>query len=159
MFENFSVQALNSFLLAHAEAKRYGLSRIGTEEILIGLIGEGGIACGLLRQHDITLSKARAALEHILDYDSKSEVEKSLTLISAVRNFFGSFVELDLSPGARRVLKYSAEKAQSSSSAKVETCHLLVALLEEKNCLAIQILESLQVDLQQLELELNKTAP
>ncbi|PRQ20480.1 hypothetical protein RchiOBHm_Chr7g0228631 [Rosa chinensis] len=45
MFERFSEKAIKVIMLAQEEARRLGHNFIGTEQILLGLIGEGiGIA-------------------------------------------------------------------------------------------------------------------
>ncbi|HEY9778269.1 MAG TPA: Clp protease N-terminal domain-containing protein [Planktothrix sp.] len=151
MFENFSEGALKSLLLAQSEAKRYGIKRIGTEEILLGLIGEGaGLAAKTLVDHGVTLSLARATTEGILDYRGEYENNLAISVRSVLSNFCDSFVEYDFSPKARCVLERSAEQARQRSSERVETEHVLAAILSEDKCIATQVLESLGIEVHQL---------
>jgi len=47
MFERFTEKAIKVIMLAQEEARRLGHNFVGTEQILLGLIGEGtGIAAG-----------------------------------------------------------------------------------------------------------------
>ena len=48
MFERFTEKAIKVIMLAQEEARRLGHNFVGTEEILLGLIGEGG-GGGLVR--------------------------------------------------------------------------------------------------------------
>lgn len=49
MFEHFTERAVKSIMLAQEEARRLGHNLVGTEQILLGLIGEGtGIAAIVL---------------------------------------------------------------------------------------------------------------
>ena len=50
MFERFTEKALQVIMLAQEEARRIGHNFVGTEQILLGLIGEGsGIAFKALK--------------------------------------------------------------------------------------------------------------
>ena len=47
MFERFTEKAIKVIMLAQEEARRLGHNFVGTEQILLGLIGEGsGSICG-----------------------------------------------------------------------------------------------------------------
>ena len=48
MFERFTEKAIKVIMLAQEEARRLGHNFVGTEQVLLGLIGEG--ACGFLRR-------------------------------------------------------------------------------------------------------------
>jgi len=48
MFEHFTDKAIKAIMLAQEEARRLGHNFVGTEQILLGLIGEGtGVAASL----------------------------------------------------------------------------------------------------------------
>ena len=50
MFERFTEKAIKVIMLAQEEARRLGHNFVGTEQILLGLIGEGtGIAAKTLK--------------------------------------------------------------------------------------------------------------
>ena len=45
MFERFTEKAIKVIMLAQEEARRLGHNFVGTEQILLGLIGEGTGCC------------------------------------------------------------------------------------------------------------------
>ena len=50
MFERFTEKAIKVIMLAQEEARRLGHNFVGTEQILLGLIGEGtGVAAKVLK--------------------------------------------------------------------------------------------------------------
>ena len=50
MFERFTEKAIKAIMLAQEEARRLGHNFVGTEQILLGLVGEGrGIAPRVLK--------------------------------------------------------------------------------------------------------------
>ena len=60
MFERFTEKAIKVIMLAQEEARRLGHNFVGTEQILLGLIGEGtGIAAKVLKSMGVNLKDAR----------------------------------------------------------------------------------------------------
>lgn len=54
-------------MLAQEEARRLGHNFVGTEQVLLGLIGEGtGVAAKTLKSMGVTLKDARAEVEKLL---------------------------------------------------------------------------------------------
>ncbi|CAD6263919.1 unnamed protein product [Miscanthus lutarioriparius] len=67
MFERFTEKAIKVIMLAQEEARRLGHNFVGTEQILLGLIGEGtGIAAKVLKSMGINLKDARVEVEKII---------------------------------------------------------------------------------------------
>lgn len=96
MFERFTEKAIKVIMLAQEEARRLGHNFVGTEQILLGLIGEGtGIAAKVLKSMGINLK------------DSRVEVEK---IIGRGSGFVA--VEIPFTPRAKRVLELSLEEAR-----------------------------------------------
>ena len=52
MFERFTEKAIKVIMLAQEEARRLGHNFVGTEQILLGLIGEGTVSYTHLRAHE-----------------------------------------------------------------------------------------------------------
>lgn len=97
MFERFSDKAMKVITLSQEEARRLGHDFIGTEQILLGLVGEGtGIAAKVLKSMKITLKAARI------------EVEK----INGRGSGFVAAVEIPFTPRAKHVLELSLEEAR-----------------------------------------------
>ncbi|CAL9247573.1 unnamed protein product [Arabidopsis halleri] len=96
MFERFTERAIKVIMLAQEEARRLGHNFVGTEQILLGLIGEGtGIAAKVLKSMGINLK------------DSRVEVEK---IFGRGSGFVA--VEIPCTPRAKRVLEFSLEEAR-----------------------------------------------
>jgi len=56
MFEHSQTKAIKAIMLAQEEARRLGHNFRGTEQILLGLIGEGtGVAAKVLTELGVTL--------------------------------------------------------------------------------------------------------
>ena len=67
MFERFTEKAIKVIMLAQEEARRLGHNFVGTEQILLGLIGEGtGIAAKVLKSMGVNLKDARVEVEKII---------------------------------------------------------------------------------------------
>ena len=67
MFERFTEKAIKVIMLAQEEARRLGHNFVGTEQILLGLIGEGtGIAAQVLKSMNVNLKDARIEVEKII---------------------------------------------------------------------------------------------
>lgn len=67
MFERFTEKAIKVIMLAQEEARRLGHNFVGTEQILLGLIGEGtGVAAKVLRSMGVNLKDARIEVEKII---------------------------------------------------------------------------------------------
>ena len=67
MFEEFTAEANNVIVLAQEEARRLGHNFVGTEQILLGLIGEGtGVAAKVLKSLGVNLKDSRIEVEKII---------------------------------------------------------------------------------------------
>ena len=54
MFERFTEKAIKVVMLSQEESRRLGHNFVGTEQILLGLIGEGtGVAYKVLRAENL----------------------------------------------------------------------------------------------------------
>ncbi|KGF96468.1 ATP-dependent Clp protease [Prochlorococcus marinus str. MIT 9302] len=131
MFERFTEKAIKVIMLAQEEARRLGHNFVGTEQILLGLIGEGtGVAAKVLKSLGINLK------------DSRIEVEK---IIGRGSGFVA--VEIPFTPRAKRVLELSLEEARQLGHNYIGTEHLLLGLIREGEGVAARVLENLSVDL------------
>jgi len=131
MFERFTEKAIKVIMLAQEEARRLGHNFVGTEQILLGLIGEGtGVAAKVLKSLGINLK------------DSRIEVEK---IIGRGSGFVA--VEIPFTPRAKRVLELSLEEARQLGHNYIGTEHLLLGLIREGEGVAARVLENLGIDL------------
>ena len=75
MFERFTEKAIKVIMLAQEEARRLGHNFVGTEQVLLGLIGEGtGVAAKTLKSMGVNLKDARKEVER-----KRKEVERIMT--------------------------------------------------------------------------------
>ncbi len=131
MFERFTEKAIKVIMLAQEEARRLGHNFVGTEQILLGLIGEGtGIAAKTLKSMGVNLKDARIEVEKIIGRGS---------------GFVA--VEIPFTPRAKRVLELSWEEARQLGHNYIGTEHLLLGLIREGEGVAARVLENLGVDL------------
>ena len=81
MYEHFTEKAIKVIMLAQEEARRLRHDFVGTEQILLGLCGEGtGIAARVLRAQNIKLKDLRATVLGIIGKGSGSvSAETSFT--------------------------------------------------------------------------------
>eukprot|EP00246_Nothoceros_aenigmaticus_P012003 TRINITY_DN351_c0_g1_i1.p1 TRINITY_DN351_c0_g1~~TRINITY_DN351_c0_g1_i1.p1 ORF type:complete len:932 (-),score=216.15 TRINITY_DN351_c0_g1_i1:246-3041(-) len=130
MFERFTEKAIKVIMLAQEEARRLGHNFVGTEQILLGLIGEGtGIAAKVLKSMGVNLKEARVEVEKIIGRGS---------------GFVA--VEIPFTPRAKRVLELSLEEARQLGHNYIGTEHLLLGLLREGEGVAARVLENLGAD-------------
>ena len=134
MFERFTEKAIKVIMLAQEEARRLGHNFVGTEQVLLGLIGEStGVGAKALKTMGVTLKDARAEVEKIIGRGS---------------GFVA--VEIPFTPRAKRVLELSWDEARQLGHNYIGTEHLLLGLIREGEGVAVRVLENLGVDLNKL---------
>ena len=134
MFERFTEKAIKVIMLAQEEARRLGHNFVGTEQVLLGLIGEGtGIAAKTLKSMGVNLKDARVEVEKIIGRGS---------------GFVA--VEIPFTPRAKRVLELSWDEARQLGHNYIGTEHLLLGLTREGEGVAARVLENLGVDLNKI---------
>ena len=134
MFERFNEKALKVIMLAQEEARRLGHNFVGTEQILLGLIGEGtGVAAQVLKSMGVNLK------------DTRIEVEK---LIGRGSGFVAE--EIPFTPDAKRILEFSLEEARQLYHNYIGTEHLLLGLIRVDDGQGWRVLKNLGVNLQKV---------
>ncbi|AFZ17388.1 ATP-dependent Clp protease ATP-binding subunit [Allocoleopsis franciscana] len=130
MFERFTDTAIKVIRLAQEEARRLGHNFVGTEQILLGLIGEAdGIAATVLQSLGITIQEVREEIEKIIGRGS---------------GFVA--VEIPFTPRSKRVLELSLEESRTLGQDYVGTEHLLLGLIRDGEGVAARVLLNLGVD-------------
>jgi ATP-dependent Clp protease ATP-binding subunit ClpC len=134
MFDQFTDKAIKAIMLSQEEARRLGHNFVGTEQILLGLIGEGtGVAAKVLTQMGVTLQ------------DARKQVEK---IIGRGTGFVPS--EIPFTPKVKRVFEQSFEEARQLGHNYIGPEHLLLGLIREGEGVAAKVLENMGVDLSQV---------
>jgi ATP-dependent Clp protease ATP-binding subunit ClpC len=134
MFEHFTSQAIRVIMLAQEEARRLGHNFVGTEQILLGLIGEGnGVAAKVLVDLGVTLKDARREVEKIIGRGS-------------------GFVppEIPFTPKVKSLFEQAFKEARSLGNNYISTEHLLLGLTEAGEGVAAKVLQNLGIDLSEV---------
>ena len=133
MDNNFSAQVKEIISYSREEALRLGNDFIGTEHLLLGLIREGdNTAVKTLKQLNVDLYELRKEIELAV----KDKTGKNIANINS----------LPLTKQAEKVIRITVLEAKSFKSPTVETEHLLLSILKNKENIATQILNQFDVD-------------
>jgi ATP-dependent Clp protease ATP-binding subunit ClpC len=134
MFERFTDSAIKVIRVAHEEARRLGHNFVGTEQLLLGLVGEGnGVAAKVLKSLGVTLKDAREEIEKIIGRGS---------------GFVA--VEIPFTPRSKRVLELSLEESRLLGQDYVGTEHLLLGLIRDGEGVAAKVFINLRVDAKEI---------
>ncbi len=142
MDSNFSPKVKEIISYSREEALRLGNDFIGTEHLLLGLIRDGeGLAVRVLQTLQIDLFDLRKELESAI----KDKSNKPLSNVNS----------LPLTKQAEKVIRITVLEAKALKSATVETEHLMLSILKNKENVATQILHQYQVDYDRFKDELS----
>ncbi len=126
MSNKFTQKAQNSLNHALNIARELGHTYIGSEHILLGILAEAdSIASRLLLTRGADPKKLRRTVIDISGVGSHSQVTPS-----------------DMTPRAKKIIEASAAESVRSGNAYIGTEHILYALLSEKDCVAVRLLEA-----------------
>ncbi|BAV08391.1 ATP-dependent Clp protease ATP-binding subunit ClpC [Filimonas lacunae] len=133
MDNNFSAQVKEIISFSREEALRLGNDFIGTEHLLLGLIREGeNTAIKILKQLNVDLYELRKEVELAV----KDKTGKNIANINS----------LPLTKQAEKVIRVTVLEAKALKSPLVETEHLMLSILKNKENIATQILSQFDVD-------------
>lgn len=133
MDNNFSAQVKEIISFSREEALRLGNDFIGTEHLLLGLIRDGdNTAIKVLKQLNVDLYELRKEIELAV----KDKTGKNIANINS----------LPLTKQAEKVIRVTVLEAKALKSPLVETEHLMLSILKNKENIATQILNQFDVD-------------
>jgi ATP-dependent Clp protease ATP-binding subunit ClpC len=133
MDNNFSTQVKEIISFSREEALRLGNDFIGTEHLLLGLIREGeNTAIKILKGFNVDLYELRKEIELAV----KDKTGKNIANINS----------LPLTKQAEKVIRVTVLEAKALKSPTVETEHLMLSILKNKENIATQILNQFDVD-------------
>ena len=129
----FSSQVKEIISFSREEALRLGNDFIGTEHLLLGLIREGdNTAIRILKSFNVDLYELRKEIELAV----KDKTGKNIANINS----------LPLTKQAEKVIRVTVLEAKALKSPTVETEHLMLSILKNKENIATQILNQFDVD-------------
>ena len=126
--------------IAKSEGNALGHGQIGTEHILLGLIIEKeGLASRVLKANNIDEVTVRKMIEENIDTNSDILVDDPD----------------GYSPSAKRIVEHAKQEAQNVNATSIGTEHFLMAILKDRDCLAIRILNTIKgVNLRKMYLDI-----
>jgi Clp amino terminal domain, pathogenicity island component len=129
-FTRFSPGARAAVALAQGAARRLRHHHIGTEHLLLGLLGEGnGLAAQALAEVGVTEAAAESAVVEEIGYGEDDGPG-----------------HIPFTPRSKKVLELSLREALRLGDSQIGTEHVLLGLLREGEGMAITVLERLGVD-------------
>ena len=133
MDNNFSAQVKEIISYSREEALRLGNDFIGTEHLVLGLIRDGeNTAIKILKSLNVDLYELRKEIEVAV----KDKTGKNIANINS----------LPLTKQAEKVIRITVLEAKANKSAMVESEHLMLSILKNKENIATQILNQFDVD-------------
>ena len=148
MDNNFSAQVKEIISYSREEALRLGNDFIGTEHLVLGLIRDGeNTAIKILKSLNVDLYELRKEIELAV----KDKTGKNIANINS----------LPLTKQAEKVIRITVLEAKANKSPLVESEHLMLSILKNKENIATQILNQFDVDYDMFKNELGyvKTDP
>ncbi len=128
MKSKFTQKAQNTLNNALTIAKELGHGYIGSEHLLLGLLGE------------------RDSAAYKLLYARGADADK---LKNAVAELGGgeatALIPSDMTPRTKKIIEASSDISARYSHGYIGTEHLLLAIIEERDCVAVRLLESVGV--------------
>ncbi|GAA1933817.1 Clp protease N-terminal domain-containing protein [Kitasatospora viridis] len=164
MFEYFTDGARRAVVLSQDEAIALGHDFIGTEHILLGLIGaQSGTAAEVLREQGVELDRARAETVRILDEagvvaaggqpakDALAAIGIDVAEIQRkADDAFGpgafQYPRPAYTPDAKRALEQTLREAKALGQERFGTEHILLGLLAVGEGRGLEVLTALEVD-------------
>ncbi|MDP4284244.1 MAG: ATP-dependent Clp protease ATP-binding subunit [Bacteroidota bacterium] len=141
MDNNFSTQVKEIISYSREEALRLGNDFIGTEHLVLGLIRDGeNTAMKILKSLNVDLYELRKEIELAV----KDKTGKNIANINS----------LPLTKQAEKVIRITVLEAKSNKSPLVESEHLMLSILKNKENIATQILNQFDVDYDMFKSEL-----
>ena len=142
MFEYFNQKAIKAVMFAQEEARRTAHSVVGTEHLLLGLIGEATATAALiLKDLKVTLHESRRLIEGMTG-----------------RGTGYSPVNIPFTPKAKKMFEQAFQEARQLGEQAIAPEHLLLAITSDPESLAAKILIMQGVDLIKLRGLLLKNA-
>jgi ATP-dependent Clp protease ATP-binding subunit ClpC len=140
MFEYFNEKAIKSVVLSQEEARKSGYNLVGSEHLLLGVIGEGSsTAAKVLESKGIDLQQTRKLIEQIVGKG-------------------GGFspANIPFTPRVKKIFESAFEESRQLGVNYISPEHILLAIAKENNTVAAKVLVEQDVDLGQLRTEIIK---
>nr|YP_011005619.1 ATP-dependent Clp protease ATP-binding subunit clpA-like protein [Cutleria multifida]WAM62623.1 ATP-dependent Clp protease ATP-binding subunit clpA-like protein [Cutleria multifida] len=135
MFERFTERALQVIMMSQEESRRLGHNFVGTEQILLGLLGEGcGVAINAVREYGITMRKVRIEVERLIG--------KGTGFVA---------IEIPFTPRAKKILEMSIKQSKELNHSYINTEHIFLALLNDTDGICCKVLQNLGANIPRIK--------
>lgn len=119
---------------ANKQAVSLGHSFIGTEHLLLALLGTKGVASEVLKENGVSYDKIKELIEDNLTTDTNV-----LTTGNA-----------EFTPRAQKIVNNAISEADRLGAPSAGTEHILIAMLKEQDCIAVRLLNTKGINVQKL---------
>ena len=137
---HFTKKAQQALNFAMQTAAEMGHTYIGSEHLLLGLLREeSGVAAHCLQEKGGSRDKIYSAVVRMAGTGSPAEVSGA-----------------DMTPRTKSIIEHSLSLAQTYGQGYIGTEHLLLSLLEERDCVAVRILEGAEIPTADLRRDLTE---
>ncbi len=141
MFSRFTEKAIQSIMLAQEEAKRFHHSYVGTEHLLLGIIGEGdNVVVKVLQEMNLSLDQLKGAIEERLEYGG---------LATDLGN-------IPFTQQAKQVLTNAWDEARKLGHNYVNVEHLFLSVFRDPSNIAARVLGEFGINAANFKEELFK---
>ena len=124
MNSKFTEKAKRALNASVAVAEGYGHTYIGSEHLLLALMQEeGSCAHAIMKKHRLTKEKLDKCIKEYSGSGTRSELSVA-----------------DTTPRCKRIIEAAYKSSRRFSSELIGTEHLLLALLEERECVGVRVL-------------------
>ena len=135
MRNRFTQKAQGVLNYAIRFANELGHTYIGSEHLLLGLLAEeSGIAAHILKQRGVGIDAVKSAVVQLAGVGTPSSLSAT-----------------DMTPRTKNIIEASLYESQRNGQDYIGTEHLLAALLGERDCVGVRILESIGISISDLK--------
>jgi len=128
MFSRFTEKAIQAIMLAQEEAKKFQHAYVGTEHILLGILGEGdNVVVKVLSEMGFSSDQIRLAIEERLDSGGSHS----------------DFGNIPFTQQAKQVLTYAWDEARKLGHNYVNVEHLFLSVFRDPSNIASRVLTDL----------------
>ncbi|MGH2831682.1 MAG: Clp protease N-terminal domain-containing protein [Solirubrobacteraceae bacterium] len=140
MFERFTERAREVVVFSQEEARTLGHNYIGTEHLLLGLLGKReGLAARVLESLGVTVERAR---------------EQVLGIVPGGEEVLSG--QIPFTPRSKKVLELASSEARLLGDSHIGTEHLLLGLVSENQGVAARVLGDFDADPQKIRREVKR---
>ncbi|MBR4881807.1 MAG: ATP-dependent Clp protease ATP-binding subunit [Clostridia bacterium] len=138
MSNRFTKSAQNALNKSLYFARELGHTYIGSEHLLMGIVNEADSAAAkLLSEQSVGFDTVNKLMSQISETGGTSSVTPN-----------------DMTPRTKRIIENSSYEAMRHGQSYIGTEHLLLSLINESDCVAVQMLKTLGVDTNRLHREI-----